>query len=162
MDRGRAFGCEEHDEISVQREMPAPIIIPGVEQGDEYAGFQIFDPRGAPFPKIAADASVGEVQGDRFAAVFPAEDVINVVRVKGVVFVGKQYSDRRPARSAMKSRSRFGRRSANGEIEPRASFGHDHEMLEQKIVLQFRLILRRDAAIFRLLDEFGDSLLSLD
>ena len=87
MDRSGAFGRQGHDKVSVQGEVYAPVIIPGIEQRDEDAGFRIFDPGGAPFPKIAANASVGKVQGDRFAAVFSTKDVIEVVRVKRVVFV---------------------------------------------------------------------------
>ena len=62
-------------------------MLPGVEQCDGEASVRVNGRGVAPFVPVAKDAGVGEVFERGIAAMFSAEDVIDLVRISGIVFV---------------------------------------------------------------------------
>ena len=70
------------------------MLVPGMVERCQPAG-NWFD-RGyvGAFPRVAAKARESRIGFDRKAAVFPADDVIDMMWGEGVVLAQKQYSQR--------------------------------------------------------------------
>ena len=70
----------------MQFEVLVPRVLPGIEEPDRPAGLVSgCDIR--PFVSIAEDTGVGQVADNRGAAVFPADNVIDLVRKAGTVLM---------------------------------------------------------------------------
>jgi hypothetical protein len=64
-----------------------PKLEPRVKQTDKGAGLSVEGTDIASFPDIASKAGIGEVSWFRLSAMFPADDVVNLMRRVRIFFV---------------------------------------------------------------------------
>lgn len=74
------FSRQWLDHGSLKHKVILPTLASRVEERLERAGFRIKRTDIAPLPGIASKASIGKVAGIRLAAMFPANDVVYLMR----------------------------------------------------------------------------------
>jgi hypothetical protein len=78
--------CERLDDRTVQLKVFVPGVAPGIEEPDSASGpVDGCDVR--PFVAVAEDTGISQIADARGAAVFPANDVIDLVRKACAIFM---------------------------------------------------------------------------
>src|SRR5580658_4641647 len=81
-----ANGSYRLDDRPLKLEVPVPRVSPGIEEPDRPAG-AIYRCVVCPLVPIAEDAGVGQIFYLRGSAVFPADDVIDLVRKASAILM---------------------------------------------------------------------------
>jgi hypothetical protein len=107
-----------------------------MKQRNDLAPAAIERPNIAPLPCIAACASIGEIVVLRQSAMLPADDVVYLMRKIASSSWSRQYSQRRPVRSATNRRIASPTSLATRRELPRSGFGLDHDVLKLQAIFK--------------------------
>ena len=123
----------------MQFEVLVPRVSPGIEEPDRATGtVDGCDIRA--FVPIAEDTGVGQIAYTRGAAVFAADDVIDLMRKARAIRPDSIRNVDAHARSRAGARRRLHSR-ATGQDLPGARFSRPEDMFQIHDVIQFRLLL---------------------
>jgi hypothetical protein len=86
-DRGKTDRRASFDDIAVELKMIGPAVAPWIEQPNGHAGFRVDRGYVGTLVAIAGDAGIRQICEIGSAAMFAADDAINLMREAGVVLV---------------------------------------------------------------------------